>query len=65
MDNYVLKKDIVIPAGTVLNKAPYKTVRTSDHYDCIVGLSGDTSGVFTYDIDPSCEGQLEEWFGVA
>jgi hypothetical protein len=62
----VLKKDIVIPAGTILDKAPTKTERFGDgHVDVVIGLSDNTSGTFTYCVDenmlcPSAE--LAEWF---
>lgn len=49
MTQKVLLKDIVIPAGTVLDVAPSKTVRAGDdHFECIIGLSDNTSGSFTY-----------------
>ncbi len=59
---YKLKKDIVIKAGTVLDIAPWKTTRSGDHYDCLIGLTDNTCGVFTYDIDPSDIDNLNEWF---
>lgn len=62
-DTIVLKKDIVIPAGTVFSKAPKKTERYgSDHYSVTIGLTDDTSGELTYCIAQS-EQQLREWFG--
>jgi len=47
-----LKKDIIIPAGTIMSQAPRKTVRHgNDHFSCTVGLSPDSSGLFEYCID--------------
>lgn len=44
-----MEKDIVIPAGTILTKAPHKTLRNgNDHYSCVVGLPQDSSGSFEY-----------------
>lgn len=57
----VLLKDIVIPAGTVFRDAPAKTVRTGGEFvDCIVGLSRNTAGTFTYEANHD---ELAEWFG--
>lgn len=56
----VLLKDIVIPKGTVLSRAPVKTVRHGDdHFDCVIGLSDNTSGSFTYCLDGD---DLDEYF---
>lgn len=55
-----LKKDIVIPAGTILNRAPTKTERVGDdHFDCVVGLTDDSTGFFTYCVDDPA---LSDWF---
>lgn len=61
--NVLLKKDIIIKAGTVLTKAPTKTERIGDgHVECTFGLSKNSFGTVTYSIeDPS---ELEEWFEV-
>jgi len=59
----VLLKDIVIPKGTIFTEAPPVTERFSnDHFDCVVGLSKNTSGVFEYCIDSSCGDELDEYF---
>lgn len=58
----VLKKDIVIPAGTVFSRAPVKTERVGDqHFSHIIGLTNDSSGDLTYFIDPD-DPALDEWF---
>lgn len=58
----VLLKDIVIPKGTVLHRAPLKTERPGDgHFDCVIGLSDNTTGIFTYCIDDDPE-VLAEYF---
>ncbi len=55
-----LKKDIVIPAGTILGTAPTVTRRHgSDHFDCTVGLTDDSCGFFTYCVD---DPKLDEFF---
>ena len=47
--NYKLKKDIIIPAGTVLKPAPTKTLRTGHgHIQADIGLTSNTSGTFGY-----------------
>lgn len=55
-----LKKDIIIPAGTVMSKAPTKTMRHGDdHFDCVIGLTDDSCGFFNYCLgDPG----LGDWF---
>ncbi|HCY85922.1 MAG TPA: hypothetical protein DHV36_12375 [Desulfobacteraceae bacterium] len=55
-----LKKDIVIPAGTILGTAPAKTIRHGgDHFECTVGLTDDSFGSFTYCVDDPA---LSDWF---
>lgn len=59
-----LKKDIVIPAGTILRRAPTVTQRVDDSYfDCTIGLSPNTYGVFEYSLDTDHE-ILSEYFEV-
>ena len=57
-----LKKDIVIPAGTVFSDAPTKTIRK---YGCfvetVIGLNADSCGFFTCDTD--CGDELFEKVG--
>jgi len=52
---FVLLKDIVIPKGTVLTRAPAVTKRDQHHFGCTVGLSRNTCGDFTYSLDPECD----------
>ena len=65
---YRLKKDVVIPAGTVFDTAPWKTTRELSEapfdgaIDAIIGLTKDTSGVFTYHLDSADRDALEEYF---
>ncbi len=55
-----LKKDIIIKAGTVMSTAPHTTKRYGDsHFDCVVGLTDDSCGFFSYYID---DPYLDEWF---
>ena len=58
----VLLKDIVIKAGTVFDTAPAKTEVDDTHFDCVIGLSTNTHGTFTYCIDPDFPGELDEYF---
>lgn len=60
-----LKKDLIIPKGTVFTTAPIKTVRTEEgHFETTFGLSKNSVGSIVYSIDPSCpdEDELSEWF---
>lgn len=55
-----LKKDIVIPVGTILHKAPAKTERYgNDHFSCTVGLTDDSCGFLEYCLDDPA---LSDWF---
>lgn len=59
-DKLILKKDIVIPAGTVFGTAPHTTRRYSYAIDCVVSLNNpDSSGNFTFYPE---EDDLNEWF---
>jgi len=59
--SYRLKKDIVIPAGTILNEAPGAVENFGeDHFIVDIGLTNNTCGGFTYCIDELEE--LNEWF---
>ena len=58
----VLKKDIVIPAGTVFHTASTKTQRFGNsHYEHVIGLTDDSCGFLNYDVDPD-DPALGEWF---
>ena len=48
---YVVKKDIVISAGTVLSCAPIKTERYTPHFLALVSFGPDYVGSFTIDED--------------
>jgi len=57
----------VITAGTVFSPAPRKTERYSgEDFECIIGLTKDTSGSFVYNLDSSIDDKqkriLKEWF---
>lgn len=53
---FVLIKDIVIPAGTKFTTGPIKVEYEGDsHYECTIGLSKNTSGSLVYDLS-----ELEE-----
>ena len=57
-----LKKDLVIPAGTMFGEAPTRTHHVGDgHIDHVFGLSDNTHGTVTYCLgdDPD---QMGEWF---
>lgn len=58
----VVLKDIVIPAGTVMSRTPAKREFVSDGwFECVIGLSKNTSGDFTYCIDDD-RVELSEYF---
>ena len=59
---YVLKKDIVIRAGTVFHCVD-GTHRTfaSGNFEATIGLSKDSSGSLVYGIEPG-EAACMEWF---
>lgn len=59
----VLKKDIIIPAGTVFQQAPTHTDRIGEgHISHVIGLTKDSSGELTYCLDPG-DPAIEDWFG--
>lgn len=58
----VLLRDLVIPAGTVFNTAPSKVERDPDYFvEAIIGLTKDTYGMVTYEIEEEDE-ELKKWF---
>lgn len=63
MRKVLLLKDITIPKGTIFNTAPCQTKRYGQgHLEATIGLSPNTSGSFTYFIDPDCIGELDTFF---
>ena len=57
-----LLKDIVIPEGTIFEKAPVKTIRYgSGHFSCVLELTKDISGDFTYCADLK-DLEIKEYF---
>ena len=61
MPDKVLKQDIVIPAGTRFVPAPESRQYFRDNYEVLIGLTNDSSGTFTYGIDPG-DPKLSEFF---
>ena len=61
---FILKKDIVIPAGTEFSPAPKKTVRFHNdyHVEAVIGMTDNTSGEVGYFVDPDYMEELAEWF---
>lgn len=58
-----LKKDIVIPSGTVFNTAPSITKRYGDgHVQALISLSDDTCGEFNYCLTDLDEDIFDEYF---
>lgn len=50
-EKVILKKDIVIPAGTVLSKAPTLTRRVGEgHYMADIEMNPDSTAFFSLDI---------------
>jgi hypothetical protein len=58
----VLKKDIIIPAGSIFTTAPRRTDRCDGHYIFDIGLTKDTCGSFIYYIDKGDEEELSDYF---
>ena len=59
---YILKKDIVIPAGTRFTVAPTRVERYgTGHVEALVGLTDDSCGSMSYFVDPD-DPALFEWF---
>lgn len=60
---YVLKKDLVIPAGSKFTKAPTDTHRVGrGHIMHTFGLTKDTGGEVAYCVADMTPEELAEWF---
>ena len=63
-----LKKDFIIPAGTVLNDiGGLEAKYGSGNYECIVGMTDNTWGSFVYSFDVDDEDdpileEIDDWF---
>jgi len=57
----ILKQDIIIPAGTRFVSAPKWRQYFNDQYEVVIGLTNDSSGTFTYCVDPG-DPKLSEFF---
>lgn len=57
-----LKKDIVIPAGTIMDEAPRNIELSPGHFIYTVGLTPNTSGDFIYFFRGVEAEELKEWF---
>ena len=58
-----LKRDILIPAGTILDDAPRRIELCKGHVEHIVGLTKDSAGSLIYFVDPD-DKALAEWFEI-
>lgn len=58
-----LKRDIVIPAGTIFDDAPRRIDMAQGHIEHVLGLTKDSAGSLCYFLDPDDE-TLAEWFEV-
>lgn len=47
----VIKKDIVIPAGTVMKRSPIKREFVEPHYEALIGYGCDHYATFTFNVD--------------
>lgn len=54
-----LKKDIVIPAGTILGPAPLRTSRSAGHFDHLIAMGRDNTAVLTVFLERDAE--TAEW----
>lgn len=61
LKEYRLKKDLVIPAGSVFRERHGETQYGADCYQNTFGLTHDTAGWITYGIDPQ-DTDIFEWF---
>jgi len=62
MKSKKLKKDIVIPAGTVFQCCENMVLEAvRDTYTTSIGLTKDSDGEFVYSIDPD-DPALDDWF---
>ena len=52
---YVVITDIVIPAGTNISIAPFKTIRYVDFGEAVIGFGKDACGTFTMPLDEMLE----------
>jgi hypothetical protein len=56
-----LKKDIVIPAGTIFESAPEKREYWSRHAEYIFDIGPDNCGTVTVPVEPN-DPYFSEWF---
>ncbi len=61
-DKKVLLKDLVIPKGTIFNKAPEQESHGEDSFQADFGLSKNTFGAITYCVDTDFIEELDDWF---
>ncbi len=54
-----LKKAIIIPAGTIFDDSPRKTMRRGEHVDAVIALTSDMTGIFSTALEA---GDEKEWF---
>jgi len=57
-----LRKDLVIPAGTVFTRAPSVTRRDASFGQATIGLTPDTFGHVEYEIWGDDQKRVAEWF---
>lgn len=62
LSNKRLLKDIIIPAGTIFQKSPWKTTKAPGHFDCVIGLTKDSYGTFDYDFENLSDKEQKEYF---
>jgi hypothetical protein len=55
---YVLTRDLVIPAGTVIDTPPIQSTRWGSDFEAIIGVGRDHSGYFSMDIDEALDSGL-------
>lgn len=52
---YLTTRDIVIPAGTEIGKAPWRVIRAVDFAEAVIGFGKDNCASFTMPLDEMLE----------
>jgi hypothetical protein len=61
MEKFILRKNVVIPKGSVFMRAPKRIENYESMFEHIIGLTDHTSGSILYGIDED-DPKISEWF---